>query len=249
MEGQTNCVLCEFKSRSTNSLKQHMENKHNVFNMTIVQVLTQQVERVNKLESEMKEKEELFQKAEADCIVTKEALKKEMEILEQKEKAFEELITSQKKKAAVEAKLVEELKSTKRLLTKAHQDLEAKNNALNAEIKKVKASEVSTLTVSPIKQVSNVKQEENEAYNGEKFNAIPCKYFNKLKGCRRGSKCWFHHDENYSAEKKRTKLKQNHTKRLKNEQNIDKESKQEQGSTMNQVILQLFKLLLRENNI
>ena len=60
-------------------MKQHMENKHNVFNMTIVQVLTQQVERVNKLESEMKEKEELFQKAEADCIVTKEALKKEME--------------------------------------------------------------------------------------------------------------------------------------------------------------------------
>ena len=96
MEGQTNCVLCEFKSRSTNSLKQHMENKHNVFNMTIVKVLTQQVERVNKLESEMKEKEELFQKAEADCSVTKEALKKVKEILEQKEKAFEELITSQK---------------------------------------------------------------------------------------------------------------------------------------------------------
>ena len=87
--------------------------------MTIVQVLAQHVERVNKLESEMKEKEELSQKAE----------------------------TKAKKKAAEEAKLVEELKSIKRLLTQAHQHLEAKNNALNAEIKKGKASEVSTLTV------------------------------------------------------------------------------------------------------
>ena len=50
MEGQTNCVLCDFRSRSTNSLKQHMENKHNVCNMTIVQVLTQQVERVDDLQ-------------------------------------------------------------------------------------------------------------------------------------------------------------------------------------------------------
>ena len=40
-----------------------------------------------------------------------------------------------KKKAAEEAKLVEELKSTERLLNQAHQDVEAKNNALNAEQK------------------------------------------------------------------------------------------------------------------
>ena len=56
MEGQTNWALCEYKSRSIGPLKQHMESKHNVFNMTIVQVLTQQVERVNDLESEIKEK-------------------------------------------------------------------------------------------------------------------------------------------------------------------------------------------------
>ena len=55
-------MFSEFKSRSTNSLKQHMENKHNVFNMTIVQVLTQQLERVNDLESEIKEKEQLIKK-------------------------------------------------------------------------------------------------------------------------------------------------------------------------------------------
>ena len=60
MEGQTTCVLCEYKSRSSGSLKQHMESKHNIFNMTIVQVLTQQVERVNDLESEIKEKEQLI---------------------------------------------------------------------------------------------------------------------------------------------------------------------------------------------
>ena len=62
MEGQTNCVLCEFKSKSIGSLKQHMESKHNVFNMAIVQVLIQQVERVNDLESEIKPKEEVIKK-------------------------------------------------------------------------------------------------------------------------------------------------------------------------------------------
>ena len=98
MEGQTNCVLCEFRSRSTNSLKQHMENKHNVFNMTIVQVLTQQVERVDDLERKMKEKEHLGKKVEDDLNETKEALKKEKKILEEKKKAFDQLITSQKQK-------------------------------------------------------------------------------------------------------------------------------------------------------
>ena len=74
MEGQTNCVLCEFKSKSIGSLKQHMESKHNVYNMTIVQVLTQQVERVNDLESEIKSKQEVIKNAEVDLNVSKEAL-------------------------------------------------------------------------------------------------------------------------------------------------------------------------------
>ena len=56
MEGQTICPPCEYKSRNIGSLKQHMESKHDVFNMTIVQVLTQQIERVDKLEKETKQK-------------------------------------------------------------------------------------------------------------------------------------------------------------------------------------------------
>ena len=54
-----------------------MESKHNVFNMTIVQVLTQQVERVSDLESDIKSKEQLVKQAEANLNVTKEDLKKE----------------------------------------------------------------------------------------------------------------------------------------------------------------------------
>ena len=54
-----------------------MESKHNVFNMTIVQVLTQQVERVSDLESNIKSKEQLVKQAEANLNVTKEDLKKE----------------------------------------------------------------------------------------------------------------------------------------------------------------------------
>ena len=54
--------------------------------MTIVQVLTQQIERVNGLENEMKRKEELIAKAEVDLVATKEDLNKEKELLEEKEK-------------------------------------------------------------------------------------------------------------------------------------------------------------------
>ena len=53
-----------------------MESKHNVFNMTIVQVLTQQNERVNHLESEIKTKEQLIKSAEADLHETKKSTKK-----------------------------------------------------------------------------------------------------------------------------------------------------------------------------
>ena len=81
MEGQTSCALCDYKARSIGPLKQHMESKHNVFNMTIVQVLTQQVERVNDLENEVTEKEQLIKKSEADLSDTKEALRKQKEIL------------------------------------------------------------------------------------------------------------------------------------------------------------------------
>ena len=202
MEGQTNCVLCDYKSRSIGSLKQHMESKHNVFNMTIVQVLTQQVERVNTLESEIKSKEQLIEKADVDVLVTKKALKKEKESLKEKEKALDDLITLQKLKADKESKLVEELKVTKDQLTKAHQDLETKSNALNEELEKVKVTEVSTQTVSDTNEMSDFKQEVSEAHGEEKHNVTPCKYFHRMKGCRRGSKCWLFHDENHFVEKK-----------------------------------------------
>ena len=113
MEGQTNCALCDFKSRSNGSLRQHMEKKHNVYNMTIVQVLTQQVERVTDLESEITKKEQLMKTAEVDLNVTKEALKRETENLEEKEKALNDLIMFQKQKLVEETKLVEELQLTK----------------------------------------------------------------------------------------------------------------------------------------
>ena len=80
-------------------MKQHMDNKHDVFNMTIVQVLTQQVERVNDLQSKIKAKEQMLENAEVDLNITKEALKKEGEILEEKEKALNDVITSRKEKS------------------------------------------------------------------------------------------------------------------------------------------------------
>jgi hypothetical protein len=107
-----------------------MENKHKVFNMTIVQVLTQQVERVNDLESEIATREQLIKKAEVDLNVTKESLKREKESLEEKEKAFNDLIKFQEQKAVEESKLVKELEITKKLLIKAQEDLEIKTIAL-----------------------------------------------------------------------------------------------------------------------
>ena len=54
--------------------------------MTIVQVLTQQVERVNALESEIKSREQLLTKVEVDLNATQEALEKEKKDLNKKEK-------------------------------------------------------------------------------------------------------------------------------------------------------------------
>ena len=113
------------------------------------------------------------------------------------------------------------------MLNKAYQELKAKTNALNAELEKVKQSEVSTQTNSEIPEVSNVKQKESEANIEEKKKEIPCKYFHRMKGCRRESKCWFYHDINYKADIKSTKVKQNQTKNFKDKPNVDKELMQE----------------------
>ena len=83
----------------------------------------------------------------------------------------------------------------------------------------------------------------------EKHITIPCKYFHTIKECRRGSKCWFSHDKNHTAEKKSKKNKQNLNKKFKDEHNIVKESEQEQGANMQQIMKELLKILLRERNI
>ena len=93
---------------------------------------------------------------------------------------------------------------------------------------------ISIQTVSELIEVSNVKQEKSEAINKEKRKkSIPCKYFHKTKGCRRGEKCWFYHDYNPRVDKKSTKLQQ----KFKVEPKKDKELKQEQGAGLKQVIL------------
>ena len=75
----------------------------------------------------------------------------------EKEKAINDLIRSQKPKALEESKIVEELMTTKELLTKAYRDLETKTNSLEAELENVKGNDVSTQTVSEINNVLNVK--------------------------------------------------------------------------------------------
>ena len=217
--------------------------------MTIVQFFTQPVERITAMESKIKSKEELITKAEVDLNVAKVALNKEKESLKEKETAVEELITSQKQKAAKESELIEELKLTKDMLNKAHQELKNKTHVLNAELEKINVNKVSTHIESAKNDVSNVNKEEFKASNKDKLKETPCKYFQNLKGCRRGSKCWFYHDETKKVQNKSIKLKQKPTKNFKDEQNIDKEPVQEQGSHLKQVILGLLKLLLRENCI
>ena len=73
-----------------------------------------------------------------------------------------DVLTSQKQKAVEESVLVEELKLTKELLTKAHQYLETKTNEVNAELEKVKVREVTTQTVPKINKVLKVKKEDSE---------------------------------------------------------------------------------------
>ena len=111
---------------------------------------------------------------------------------------------------------------------------------------KVKIGEVATQTVPELKDVF-VKQEESEAHIEEKYESIPCKYFHTIKGCRRGIKCWFFHNENPKLKKKSSKLKQN--KNVKGEPNVEKTPNQEQVVSLTEVSIELIKKLLQENNI
>ena len=182
----------------------------------------------------MKAREQLLTKAEVDLSATKEALEKEKESLQEKEKALDEFIASQKQKTIEEAMLVEELHLTKELLSKAHKELQTKSDELNAELNKVKVSKV-----YEVKEVSNIKLEQNEAIMKEKKKEIPCKYFNTIKGCR------FYHNHNYKAENKSKSSKYNTIKKFKEELNVDKETKQEQSENLMQVIIELLRLLIR----
>ena len=136
-------------------------------------------------------------------------------------------------------------------MTKAQQDLETKTSALNSELEKVKVITASTQTVHDFKETSSVKQEESKTSNEEKLKEIPCKYFHRIKRCRRGNKCWLLHDEKHEKEKLSTKVKQNLTKKFKEEQNVSKESKQGQDSKLKQlnIVIELLTLLLTKSII
>ena len=76
---------------------------------------------------------------------------------------------------------------------------------------------------------------------------IPFNYLNKIKGCRRGDNCWFYH--NHKAEKISKILKCNPIKKFKDKLKVDKETKREHSENLMQVIIELLRLLIRENNI
>ena len=94
-----------------------------------------------------------------------------------------------------------------------------------------------------------MKQEKNKSNIEEKYKEIPCIYFHKIKGCRRGNKCWFYHDKSLKAEKQSSVLKQNLNKKVKYKRNVEMEPKKEQGINLKNVIIELVKLLLKEDNI
>ena len=78
------------------------------------------------------------------------------------------------------------------------------------------------------------------------YEETTCKYFHKIKRCRRGSKCWFYHNKTLKVDNESITLKQISSKKFKEDQNVDKEPKQELCSNLKQEILGLVKLLLRE---
>ena len=53
------------------------------------------------------------------------------------------------------------------------------DGTFNAELEKVKVSEVSIQTGPKIREVSNVKGEESETHDEEKFKIIPCQFFHQ----------------------------------------------------------------------
>ena len=122
------------------------------------------------------EKDSLEKKEKAfDDFITKEALKVKKDSLEKEEKAVDDFITFQKQKAVEESELVEELKLTKGLLTKAHQDLENKTNAIDSELEKVEINEVSTQTNPEINKVCEVTLAPEDERKGRVCNIPPLK--------------------------------------------------------------------------
>ena len=63
----------------------------------------------------------------------------------------------------------------------------------------------------------------------------------------RAKKCWFYHEENLKATKKSKNFKPNLIKKFKDELNI--ETKQKYGESLLLVIIDMLKLLLKDNNI
>ena len=47
-----------------------------------------------------------------------------------------------------------------------------------------------------------MKQKESNVNIEEKKIEIHCKYFNSIKGCKRGEKCWFYRGQSLKEKKK-----------------------------------------------
>ena len=123
-------------------------------------------------------------------------------------------------------------------------ELDAKTNELDAELKKVKVS-----AVSEVNEVADGKQENSEANIKEFKKEIPCKYFKRKTGCRRGDQCWFYHDFNHKAEKKSEDLNKTQTKKFKDEPKLEKKTMQEHGPNLMQVLKELLRLIIREGSL
>ena len=179
------CLYCEFKTKTSESLQQHMNIKHKTeasnyeeaMKMLGTPAMESIVKSMQNLQREKEEKEQMVVKLEKDFQAAQNQLKVLEKSLGEKTNALE--------------KAEEEIS---RKSQEVQQETENKVLEYNTNVLQIKAVKSKVTETDKTKDLVTSDTEEKE----QKDKLKDCRYFNKLKGCKRGDSCHFLHEEKKS---------------------------------------------------
>ena len=176
-EVKVGCLFCDFKTKTNESLQQHMNNKHKpqassyaeAMQMMGSPAMEVMVKTLHNLKKEKEEKEQMVVKLEKNLQAANDHLEMVKKELEQKSKALEN----------------------------AEQEIIRKDKEEQAKALEISMASEPGLEIEPTNtEIPNKIESPQKANDGSDINDISnkiCKYFNSKKGCRRGESCHFKH--------------------------------------------------------